>query len=116
MFVAQRRIATESLPPAGRQARAPDARDRQADDGRVRLHRDGSLRASGDELAIAREAGTLHRNFMGYTTHADTDLVGLGVSAISHVGPTYSQNPRDLEAWQAADRRRLPARLPRRCA
>jgi oxygen-independent coproporphyrinogen-3 oxidase len=62
-----------------------------------------------DELARAQADGTLHRNFMGYTTHADTDLVGLGVSAISHVGDSYSQNPRDLPAWEAAiDAGRLP--------
>jgi oxygen-independent coproporphyrinogen-3 oxidase len=56
----------------------------------------------GDELSLAQEDGTLHRNFMGYTTHADTDLVGFGVSAISHVGDSYSQNPRELPAWDAA--------------
>jgi oxygen-independent coproporphyrinogen-3 oxidase len=63
----------------------------------------------GDELSLAQEQGTLHRNFMGYTTHADTDLVGVGVSAISHVGDSFSQNPRDLPAWEAAiDAGRLP--------
>jgi oxygen-independent coproporphyrinogen III oxidase len=56
----------------------------------------------GDELAVAQAAGSLHRNFMGYTTHAECDLVGLGVSAISHIGDSYSQNPRDLPAWEAA--------------
>src|SRR5690606_5284177 len=62
-----------------------------------------------DELARAQERGGLHRNFMGYTTHADTDLVGLGVSAISHIGDTFSQNPRDLPSWQIAlDEGRLP--------
>jgi oxygen-independent coproporphyrinogen-3 oxidase len=62
-----------------------------------------------DELAQARARGDLHRNFMGYTTHADTDLVGLGVSAISHIGETFSQNPRDLAGWeQALDRGHLP--------
>ncbi len=55
-----------------------------------------------DPLALARRAGGLHRNFMGYTTHADTDLIGVGVSAISHIGDTYSQNPRDLPAWETA--------------
>jgi oxygen-independent coproporphyrinogen-3 oxidase len=55
-----------------------------------------------DELTQARAAGTPHRNFMGYTTHADTDLMRVGVSAISHIGATYSQNPRDLASWQAA--------------
>jgi oxygen-independent coproporphyrinogen-3 oxidase len=62
-----------------------------------------------DELARAQAAGTLQRNFMGYTTHADCDLVGLGVSAVSHIGDSYSQNPRDLPSWEIAiDQGRLP--------
>ena len=62
-----------------------------------------------DELSLAQEHDGLHRNFMGYTTHADCDLIGLGVSAISHIGDSYSQNPRDLPAWEAAiDNGRLP--------
>ncbi|MBX3712970.1 MAG: oxygen-independent coproporphyrinogen III oxidase [Lysobacter sp.] len=62
-----------------------------------------------DELAQAQARGGLHRNFMGYTTHADSDLIGLGVSAISHIGTSFSQNPRDLPAWQTAlDEGRLP--------
>ena len=62
-----------------------------------------------DELSLAQENGSLHRNFMGYTTHAESDLVGLGVSAISHIGDTYSQNPRDLPSWEMAiDNGRLP--------
>jgi len=63
-----------------------------------------------DELARAQDVGTLHRNFMGYTTQSDTDLIAVGVSAISHVGRCFSQNPRDLAAWEAAvDRGELPA-------
>ena len=62
-----------------------------------------------DDLAQAQARGGLHRNFMGYTTHADSDLVGLGVSAISHIGDSFSQNPRDLPSWQVAlDEGRLP--------
>ena len=62
-----------------------------------------------DDLSQAQQHGGLHRNFMGYTTHADSDLIGLGVSAISHIGDTYSQNPRDLPTWEAAiDAGRLP--------
>ena len=62
-----------------------------------------------DELAMAQARGGLHRNFMGYTTHADSDLIGLGVSAISHIGGSFSQNPRDLPSWQIAlDEGRLP--------
>jgi oxygen-independent coproporphyrinogen-3 oxidase len=55
-----------------------------------------------DDLTAARAAGDLQRNFMGYTTHADCDLVGLGVSAISHIGASFSQNHRELDAWEAA--------------
>ncbi len=62
-----------------------------------------------DDLAMAQARGSLHRNFMGYTTHADSDLIGMGVSAISHIGDTFSQNPRDLPSWQfAIDEGRLP--------
>lgn len=63
----------------------------------------------GENLARAQRAGQLHRNFMGYTTHAQTDLVGLGASAISRIGSSYSQNPRDLQDWEhAVDAGRLP--------
>lgn len=62
-----------------------------------------------DELALAQARGSLHRNFMGYTTHADSDLIGLGVSSISHVGDSFSQNPRTLPEWELAiDEGRLP--------
>lgn len=62
-----------------------------------------------DDLALAQGAGSLHRNFMGYTTHADCDLIGLGVSAISHIGDSFSQNPRELPAWESSiDAGRLP--------
>ena len=55
-----------------------------------------------DELAIAQRQGTLHRNFQGYTTHADCDLIGLGVSSISSVAECYSQNVKTLDAYYAA--------------
>ena len=45
-----------------------------------------------DDLAIAQEEGTLHRNFQGYTTHRHCDLIGLGISSISKVGNVYTQN------------------------
>jgi oxygen-independent coproporphyrinogen-3 oxidase len=56
----------------------------------------------GDDLSVAQASGNLHRNFMGYTTHAECDLIGLGVSAISHVGDSFSQNPRELPGWELA--------------
>jgi oxygen-independent coproporphyrinogen-3 oxidase len=56
----------------------------------------------GDALAVARREGTLRRNFMGYTTRAGLDLVGLGPSAISELEAGYAQSHRELEAWEAA--------------
>ena len=52
-----------------------------------------------DELAVAQRAGKLHRNFQGYSTHADCDLLAFGISAIGKVGPTYSQNVRTLDDY-----------------
>lgn len=54
-----------------------------------------------DELAIAQQQGILHRNFQGYTTHGDADLLGLGVSAISMLGDSYAQNQKDLQIYQS---------------
>src|SRR5207247_2304253 len=44
-----------------------------------------------DALAVAKRQGRLHRNFQGYSTQPDCDLIGLGVSAIGKIGATYSQ-------------------------
>jgi len=62
-----------------------------------------------DELAVAQRQHLLHRNFQGYSTHSDCDLVALGVTAIGKIGPTYSQNYRTLDDYYAAlDRDELP--------
>ncbi len=55
-----------------------------------------------DALARAQRNGTLHRNFQGYSTHAECDLIGLGVTAIGAVGDSYSQNLRTLESYNKA--------------
>jgi len=52
-----------------------------------------------DSLARAQDAGTLQRNFQGYSTHGQCDLVGLGMSSISHVDGCYAQNVRDLPGY-----------------
>ena len=52
-----------------------------------------------DELAIAQRDGVLHRNFQGYTTQGDTDLLGMGVSAISMIGDCYAQNQKELKLY-----------------
>ncbi len=62
-----------------------------------------------DELAIAQRQGTLHRNFQGYSTHADASLYGFGMSSISSTANTYRQNHKTLPAWRAAlDAGQLP--------
>ncbi len=63
----------------------------------------------GDDLAIAQVQGRLHRNFQGYSAHADMDLVACGVSAVSAVGATYSQNVKTLDAYyDLIDKNELP--------
>jgi len=63
----------------------------------------------GDALAVAQRQGRMHRNFQGYSAIGDADLVGLGVSAIGAVGPTYNQNHRALEDYyRELDGGRLP--------
>jgi oxygen-independent coproporphyrinogen-3 oxidase len=52
-----------------------------------------------DSLAVAKRQGRLHRNFQGYSTQPDCDLIGLGVSSIGRVGATYSQNAKTLEEY-----------------
>jgi len=62
-----------------------------------------------DSLAVAKREGRLHRNFQGYSTQPDCDLVALGVSAIGRVGAAYYQNAKTLpEYYEALGRRQLP--------
>jgi oxygen-independent coproporphyrinogen-3 oxidase len=55
-----------------------------------------------DDLAVAQRRGRLHRNFQGYSTHADSDMLSFGISAIGRVGPTYYQNVKTLEEYYDA--------------
>ena len=55
-----------------------------------------------DDLACAQRSGTLQRNFQGYSTHGDCDLIGLGMSSIGHIGRSFHQNARDLNHYYAA--------------
>jgi oxygen-independent coproporphyrinogen III oxidase len=62
-----------------------------------------------DELTDALRSRNLHRDPQGYSTHADSDLIGLGVGAISAVGTTYARNHKELAAYEhALDQHRLP--------
>ncbi len=108
-FKPQRRILEADLP-------SPDvklkllglAAQRLGDAGYVYIGMDHFAKPN-DSLALAQRNGRLHRNFQGYSTHADSDLLGLGVSAIGAIGPTYSQNHRDLDSYyDSLDRGELP--------
>jgi len=108
-FMAQRRIIAIDLPGAGSKvsmlARALAAFDAA---GYVYVGMDHFARPD-DALAVAKRQGRLHRNFQGYSTQPDCDLIGLGVSAIGKVGATYSQNAKTLEAYESMiDQGRLP--------
>ncbi|MDP3084303.1 MAG: oxygen-independent coproporphyrinogen III oxidase [Rubrivivax sp.] len=59
---------------------------------------------AGDALAVAKRQGRLHRNFQGYSTQPDCDLIGLGVSSIGRIGATYSQNAKTLPEYYDAMR------------
>ncbi|HAI58704.1 MAG TPA: oxygen-independent coproporphyrinogen III oxidase [Xanthomonadaceae bacterium] len=109
LFRAQRRIDPAELPsPSTKIALLGLAIERLTAAGYVYIGMD-HFALPLDELAVAQREGGLHRNFMGYTTHADTDLVGFGASAISRIGSAYAQNERDLAAWaEAIDAGRLP--------
>ena len=62
-----------------------------------------------DELTVAQRQGRLHRNFQGYSTQAECDLLAFGVSAIGKIGPVYAQNVKTLdEYYDALDRDELP--------
>jgi oxygen-independent coproporphyrinogen-3 oxidase len=109
MFKAQRQIEAAELPdPATRLALFGCALEKLSAAGYVYIGMDHFARFD-DELARAQRAGTLQRNFQGYSTHGDCDIIGLGVSAIGRVGDSYSQNARDLIGYYAAlDAGRLP--------
>jgi oxygen-independent coproporphyrinogen-3 oxidase len=109
IFKPQQRIALEDLPnPEAKLGLLECAIERLVAAGYVYIGMD-HFALPGDELARAQARGDLHRNFMGYTTHAESDLIGFGVSAISHIGDSFSQNPRDIASWERAiDDGRLP--------
>lgn len=63
----------------------------------------------GDSLTRALDAGTLHRNFQGYSTHAETDLIAFGMSGISKLENLYFQNTKELsDYYRMLDEGRMP--------
>ena len=108
-FKPQRRILTAELPGGGAKiAMLSQALAAFLSAGYVYIGMD-HFALPGDSLAVAKRQGRLHRNFQGYSTQADCDLIGLGVSAIGKVGATYSQNAKTMEEYcDDLDQGRLP--------
>ena len=109
LFRAQRMISKEEVPaPEVRLQLLASTIKKLVDAGYVYIGMD-HFALPDDELSIAMENGTLQRNFQGYSTCRETDLVGMGVSAIGKVGNSFVQNIKDIRAWQAAlDSDKLP--------
>lgn len=102
LFKPQRRINEQDLPnPAEKLNILKHTIERLIQAGYVYIGMDHFAKPD-DELAVAQREGTLYRNFQGYSTHADCDLIGLGATSIGMVGRCYSQNQKGLEEYYAA--------------
>ena len=99
LFKPQRRIAEADLPaPETKLELLTMAIERLESDGYVYIGMDHFAKPE-DDLAVAPRQGRLTRNFQGYSSTGDSDILGLGVSAISTVGPVYAQNVRTLDEY-----------------
>lgn len=109
LFKTQRQIRVEDLPsPQTKLAILQDCIDTVVGAGYVYIGMDHFARPD-DELAKAQARQTLYRNFQGYSTHAECDLVGLGVTSIGRVHDCYSQNLRSMDDYSSAiDKDELP--------
>ncbi|KRB66329.1 oxygen-independent coproporphyrinogen III oxidase [Noviherbaspirillum sp. Root189] len=99
LFKSQRRIAEDELPSAETKLDMLSlCIKRLTTAGYVYIGMDHFAKPT-DDLAVAQRQGRLHRNFQGYSTHAEAEMISCGVSAISAVGSTYSQNEKTLDAY-----------------
>ena len=108
-FKPQRRIDAQHLPStADKVGMLSDALAVLMDAGYVYVGMD-HFALPDDALAVAKRQGRLHRNFQGYSTQPDGDLIALGVSSIGRVGATYSQNAKTLDDYyDLLDQGRFP--------
>ncbi|GAB4260571.1 MAG: oxygen-independent coproporphyrinogen III oxidase [Methylomicrobium sp.] len=108
-FKTQRQIEEADLPsPELKLAILQRVIERLTEAGYVYIGMDHFARPD-DELAIAQREGKLYRNFQGYSTHSDCDLIGLGITSIGRVGDAYIQNVKDLDSYsERLDAGRLP--------
>ncbi|MDG4594893.1 MAG: oxygen-independent coproporphyrinogen III oxidase [Candidatus Contendobacter sp.] len=101
LFKTQRQIDASALPPSAVKLEIlKTVIERLTGAGYVYIGMDHFAKPD-DELALAQQAGTLYRNFQGYSTHADCDLIGLGATSIGMVSDSYSQNLKGLEDYYA---------------
>lgn len=101
-FKPQRRIRSEELPsPEEKLELLRLTIERLTGAGYVYIGMD-HFAVPGDELVRARDEGRLHRNFQGYSSQAECDILGFGMSAIGDVGGAYVQNLKDIGAYQDA--------------
>lgn len=99
LFKPQRRIDQQVLPSADEKlAILQQAIKRLIDAGYVYIGMDHFSRPQ-DELTIAQQQGRLHRNFQGYSTRSECDLLAFGVSAIGQIGACYAQNVKTLDEY-----------------
>ena len=99
LFAAQRKINEDDMPkPAEKLAMLQHTIAFLTESGYQFIGMDHFAKPD-DELAVAQKNGVLHRNFQGYTTQQDADLLGMGVSAISQIGHCYSQNQKKLSEY-----------------
>ncbi|MBW5408235.1 oxygen-independent coproporphyrinogen III oxidase [Morganella morganii] len=101
LFAAQRKIKDEDLPSAEQKLTILQQTIENLTGSGYQFIGMDHFAKPDDELAVAQNNGILHRNFQGYTTHEECDLLGFGVSAISMLGDHYAQNRKDLKTWYA---------------
>lgn len=108
-FKPQRRINSDELPsPVEKLAIFEYIITRLQNEGYLYIGMDHFAKPT-DELAIAQKNNCLHRNFQGYTTHEEYELIGVGVSSIGSLNSQYHQNVRDVDSYYAAlDNDELP--------
>ena len=98
-FKVQRQIKEADMPsPEVKLAILQTVIQRLLDEGYVYIGMDHFAKPD-DELAVAQRENKLYRNFQGYSTHSDCDLIGFGITAIGRVGDAYIQNVKDLDSY-----------------
>lgn len=99
LFKTQRQIKTEDIPsPEIKLEILQQSIEQLTQAGYVYIGMDHFAKPD-DELAIAQRKNKLYRNFQGYSTHAECDLIGLGITSIGSVGDAYSQNHKTLDEY-----------------